>query len=443
MSIAGLYNDGPGSTASTPLNPLRRPAPDDDDLTPSSTKRSRSRRPKRESSANRSSAHQQRLILRTKMDQTPDAVSPAPPGSGHPVLNQYADSPTGGHHHLPASRRPRPLTQHQIAVEQNRKERIDYLLAQRRADAISAFRSYRENEISSSRTRRLLQTLPDGYDTDDENSWGKGGVCPNPAEEEDYGEAAGFYQSVLRKATRRLERWDRVRLPGAGKDVVAKKAEAKRQNPKEKEKEKENGAGTPAKRPPPKRVRKSRSKAALAAAKEEAEAAAAARAAAGIEEKQRSKPSSSRSKRASGVAKAPTNGHVSSPAPARKEADDEDEQLDDIDKELLGELSDDDPPPPPPPAPRQTSRPSNGHLHAPPAPYGDESSVLDGDGYASSSEHEDHRGGDEDLDDVESSVFYGRNGGHGASGSVSDDARAGGGGHGVDEDDGDELMLGA
>jgi Ino eighty subunit 1 len=50
--------------------------------------------------------------------------------------------------------------------------------------------------------------LPEGYDTDDENSWGKGGLCPNPDEEEDFGEAAGFYLSVVRKAARRLQRWD-------------------------------------------------------------------------------------------------------------------------------------------------------------------------------------------------------------------------------------------
>lgn len=440
-----FYANEGGSTASTPLNPLRRAFPDDDDLTPSSSKRSRSNRRKRESSTNRSSAHQQRIILKTKMDQTPDAVSPAPPGSGHPVLNSYADSPGGGQ---PVSRRPRPLTSHQLAMEQNRRERIDYLLAQRRAEAISTFRAYRENEIPFSRTMRLLQSSPDGYDTEDENSWGKGGLLPNPAEEEDYGETAGFYQSVLRKAARRLDRWDRVRLPDRRKDPAAKKPDAKRQEPEEKEN------GTPAKKPPPKRVRKSRSKAAVAARKAEAEAAEAARIAAGIEKGQRSKPASSRSKRSSGAAKAQANGHASSPAPAprqrqrasgRKGAEEEDEQLDEIDKELLGELSDgDENPAPAAPAEKREPGPPNGRLLQPvpapaPAPYGDESSMMDGDGYASSSEREDH-GKDEEMDDVAASATYGRNG-TGASGDMSDDAE--GARHGPDEHHGDESMVGA
>lgn len=368
------------------------------------------------------------------MDQTPDAVSPAPPGSGHPVLNPYADSPSG--HHLLA-RKPRPLTQHQLAVEQNRKERIDYLLAQRRAETISASRAYRENEIPFSRTRRLLKSLPDGYDTDDENSWGKGGILPNPAEEEDYGETAGFYQSVLRKAARRLERWDRVRLPGGQKEVVPKKPEVKRQEPEEKE----NGA--PAKKPPPKRVRKSRSKAAIAARKAEAEAAEAARIAAGIEKEPRSKSGSNRSRRAGGAAKAATNGHGPSPAPKQRASGgkgppEEDEQLDDIDKELLGELSDEGNPAQGPPRQRQELQPPNGRLHPGAASHGDESSIMDGDGYGSGSEREERRG-DEAMEDVDSSAIYGRNG-NAASGSMSDDAD---GGHGPDEHDGDEVMLAA
>lgn len=327
-------------------------------------------------------------------------------------------------------------------MEQNRKERIEYLLAQRRAETTSTSRAYRENEIPYSRTRRLLQSLPDGYDTEDENSWGKGGLLPNPAEEEDYGETAGFYQSVLRKAARRLERWDKIRLPHGQEDLAPKKPEAKRQQDPE---GKEND-GAPAKKAPPKRVRKSRSKAAVAARKAEAEAAEAARAAAGVEKEQRSKPSSSRSKRSSGASKAPTNGHASSPAPrkrasGRKDADEEDEQLDDIDKELLGELSDDDDnAPSAAPAPkRESGGPPNGRLQAAaPAPYGDESSMIDGDGYASSSEREEHRV-DEEMEDVDHSGFYDRNG-NAASGHMSDDAE---GGHGADEHHGDEVMLGA
>ncbi|EQL38699.1 hypothetical protein BDFG_00249 [Blastomyces dermatitidis ATCC 26199] len=166
------------------------------------------RRAKRESSTNRSSfrtTQPRRLVLKTRMDQTPDAISPAPPGSAHPVLNQFGAGPSarassssravGSHQHQPAgsgsARRPRPLTQHQLAVEQNRKQRVDYLLAQRRTEALKEIRARRQGEVPFVRAGRLLQNLPEDYDTDDEDSWGKGGVCPHPDEEEDYGEAAG------------------------------------------------------------------------------------------------------------------------------------------------------------------------------------------------------------------------------------------------------------
>ena len=449
MSIASLYaHEGPGSTASTPLNPLRRARRDDDDpLTPASAKRSRSKRPKRESSANRSSTHQQpRLILKTKMDQTPDAVSPAPPGSGHPVLNQYAPEGSTPNVQLPP-RRPRPLTQHQLAVEQNRKDRIDYLLSQQRTKTLKAFRDFRLNEEPFfSRTGQLLQDLPSGYDTDDENSWGMGGVCPNPNEGEDYGEAAGYYQSVLRKAGRRLDRWDRVRLPGAGKDLDGKKGDGKGGRQKV---EKENGVEAGGKKPAPKRTRVRKPRPKAGAARDRSKAAVAARAA----------------KRAAEAAAkaAAANGHVSSPEPPsrpapRNEVDDDDEELDDIDKELLGELSADDQPPPPPTPPPRVSRPppppTNGRLSGPqllhtPVPYGDESSFMDGDGYSSLSEREgpehehghdrehDQREDEEMMDDADSSVYQGpnRNGYMSATPSDVEQERERGG-------DEDELMLG-
>ncbi|EGC45606.1 INO80 chromatin remodeling complex Ies1 [Histoplasma capsulatum var. duboisii H88] len=182
------------------------------------------RRTKRESSTNRSSfrtTQPRRLVLKTRMDQAPDNTSPAPPGSAHPVLSQFSASVSSSsraaqsHQHYQhqqagnsSARRPRPLTQHQLAVEQHRKQRVDYLLAQRRTEALKEIRARRQGEIPFVRAGRLLQNLPEDYDTDDEDSWGKGGVCPHPDEEEDYGEAAGFYYSVLKRAARRLQRWD-------------------------------------------------------------------------------------------------------------------------------------------------------------------------------------------------------------------------------------------
>ncbi|KAI1936485.1 hypothetical protein LOZ57_006762 [Ophidiomyces ophidiicola] len=202
---------GHSATTITPLNTTKRPLEDDDiggSQTPSHPSRSRPKRPKRESSINRPPNSQpQRLVLKTRMEQTPDIASPAPPGAAHPILQQYSSGNTpAGQHSTP--RRPRPMTQHQLALEQNRRQRIDYVLAQRRTSVWNSLRTRRENEISFARAGRLLQNLPAGYDTDDESSWGKGGICPNPEEEEDFGEAASFYLSVIRKAARRLQRWD-------------------------------------------------------------------------------------------------------------------------------------------------------------------------------------------------------------------------------------------
>ncbi|KAL1965669.1 hypothetical protein VTN77DRAFT_5346 [Rasamsonia byssochlamydoides] len=217
---------GRGSAASTPIHPSgRRLVDEDDDWATPGSARGRYKRVKGDSSIGRSAA-QQRLILKTKMDQTPDAASPAPPGSGHPVLNQFVTEPAIPSQNQPP-RRPRPLTQHQLAVEQNRRQRIEYLLAQRKNETYRVIRAQRQSEIPVVRYSRMLQSLPDDYDTDDENSWGKGGLIPNPEEQEDFGEAAHYFLSVVRKAARRLDRWDWENANGPRKD--RKKAREERQ----------------------------------------------------------------------------------------------------------------------------------------------------------------------------------------------------------------------
>ncbi|KAJ5171518.1 uncharacterized protein N7500_004301 [Penicillium coprophilum] len=217
-SFAGDYSGmgGRGSAMSTPLHPSAKRSLDDDedDMTPGHS-RPRPKQAKRESSLNRA-VGQQRLILKTRMEHTPDA-SPAPPGPNHPVLNRFIAEPSLSS--APTMRRMRPLTQHQIAVEQNRRQRIDYLLAKRKSNAYRVLRAKRESEIPFARYGRLLQGLPEGYDTDDEEtSWGKGGLFPNPEEEDDFGECASVFLSVVRKAARRLDRWDYTEANGPKKD---------------------------------------------------------------------------------------------------------------------------------------------------------------------------------------------------------------------------------
>lgn len=216
------------SANSTPLHPSARRLvmneEEEDWSTPGSSGRLKIKKP-RDSSVSRSTG--QRLVLKTRMDPN-DAASPAPPGSGHPILNQYAtDHITPSHSH--SSRRPRPLTQHQLAVEQNRRHRIEYLLAQRKTDAYKVLRARRENEPTFNGWMRLLPHLPepraslDGDDIPPEIAQ----LMNGSTDYEDFGETAHYYLSVTRKAIRRLDRWDWEKINGPSKD--RKKAREERQ----------------------------------------------------------------------------------------------------------------------------------------------------------------------------------------------------------------------
>ncbi|KAL5342614.1 hypothetical protein BJX70DRAFT_301033 [Aspergillus crustosus] len=282
-----------------------------------------------------------RIVLKTKSEQTPDAASPAPPGSGHPILNRFVAEASPNHQG--SSRRPRPLTQHQLAVERNRRQRIDYILAKRKSDTYRMLRARRVNEISFARYARLVQSLPDGYDTDEENSWGKGGLLANPEEEDDYGECANYYISVIRKATRRLDRWDYENANGPRRDRRREREE--RQKAKEEAIELEDEID-------PKLSSRSRARAQRNAKRKLARAAAAAAAAGSTPSGStlktatpRSKGNRSRSKNVAATLGADTGldtpGADGGLSPAPGDIDGE-EGLDDIDRELLGEGSGDE-----------------------------------------------------------------------------------------------------
>lgn len=327
-SFAGDYSGlaGRGSAMSTPLHPSAKRSldEDDDELTPGSS-RPRNKQPKRESSLNRA-VGQQRLILKTRMDHTPDA-SPAPPGSSHPVLNRFVPEPSLSQQ---PGRRPRPLTQHQIAVEQNRRQRIEYLLAKRKNNAYRILRTKREQEIPFARYGRLLQGLPDGYDTEDEEtSWGKGGLLSNPEEDDDdFGECASFFLSVIRKAARRLDRWDYEDANGPKKDRQKEREERQRAKAAL---EADVRAASSKSRPRPSRGNAAKRKSTgLAATPGTAK-----------------KPSGAA--RAKGGRSAPAGASaVGTPSwdPEHEHGGDMEGELDDLDRELLGEGSGDDDMPP-------------------------------------------------------------------------------------------------
>lgn len=333
---ADVYDDdqasGVGrSGVSTPLHPSAR-HDEEDDLTPGQFAQSRSKRPKREVSPNRS-VGQQRLILKTKGEQTPDASSPAPSGS-NPVVSRFVNEPAGPQ--PSSSRRPRPLTQHQIAVEQNRRERIGYLLSKRKDEAHKKLRVQRESEIPLARSARLITGLPDGYDSDDSRAWGPGGIIFNPWRREDYGECPNFYLSAIRKATRRLDRWDYDNANGPKRD--RKKEREERQRAKQKAIEFDNALSHSKYLTAQKRARATR-EARKKAASEAADKIMASHGAAGagvtaegqVDSTPTTTPAASHSK----GTKARTTAAKPTSAPLAEDA--MDETLDDIDRELLGE----------------------------------------------------------------------------------------------------------
>lgn len=127
----------------------------------------------------------------------------------------------------PSHKRTRPLTQHQLAVEQYRRRRVDVILD----------RGIRIEYQAASKRRRKANTfmqswirckgMPDGYDTDEEThaqsmhqqdiEVGTKTPPPMPAglvpldfggEVNDHGEESYYRAKMLSRALRRLERWE-------------------------------------------------------------------------------------------------------------------------------------------------------------------------------------------------------------------------------------------
>jgi Ino eighty subunit 1 len=133
----------------------------------------------------------------------------------------------------PSHKRTRPLTQHQLAVEQYRRRRVDVILD----------RGIRIEYAAAARRRRTTNTfmrswirckgMADGYDTDEEShaqamyqqdiEVGTKTPPPMPAglvpldfggEVNDHGEESYYRAKMLSRAIRRLERWEDGRRRG-------------------------------------------------------------------------------------------------------------------------------------------------------------------------------------------------------------------------------------
>ena len=136
------------------------------------------------------------------MDNPLSSSPPLPPGSGHPVLSAASNG----------NRRPRPETSHQKAVNINRKMRIDHILHKQMRSYQSEIRRQKRKVTSSfgMLVMNRVKDLPDTYDTDDETSWGPGGLVANSNEADDYGEEVIEYKKVIDRAIRRLYRVENV-----------------------------------------------------------------------------------------------------------------------------------------------------------------------------------------------------------------------------------------
>ncbi|KAL8944590.1 MAG: hypothetical protein Q9216_000393 [Gyalolechia sp. 2 TL-2023] len=141
-----------------------------------------------------------RLALKVRGDSTP-VVSPAvPPGAGH------ATFPSSGNAY--SYRRSRPQTSHQKAVDINRKMRVEHILHQQLIEVHEEIRRRKRKRgppFGYAAMKRIYDMAND-YDSEDERFGGPGGLVPNAGEEEDYGEGALGHKRALDRAARKLRK---------------------------------------------------------------------------------------------------------------------------------------------------------------------------------------------------------------------------------------------
>jgi Ino eighty subunit 1 len=139
-------------------------------------------------------------------------------------------SPSGGGHAEGASgimsRKPRPPTAHQLAVERNRMQRVEYIIDNGLRKSHRKSRKQRRVDGSIIRALNRLGRVADAFEMseDDDDTgfghrrtnrrsspfreYGYGGLCLLTTEEDDFGEEFAEFSSALRRCQRRLARWE-------------------------------------------------------------------------------------------------------------------------------------------------------------------------------------------------------------------------------------------
>ncbi|KAH6987521.1 hypothetical protein BKA56DRAFT_273545 [Ilyonectria sp. MPI-CAGE-AT-0026] len=148
---------------------------------------------------------------------------------GAPLKYQIFEGSSPAHHaggEGVVARKPRPPTAHQLAVERNRSQRVEYILDRGLRRQHHKSRKARRQDGAIFRAYRRLEAQTDPFEDSDEEGAipqnlsflgdktpglfrerGLGGLCLLTNEDDDYGEEVSSYASALRRTTRRLSRW--------------------------------------------------------------------------------------------------------------------------------------------------------------------------------------------------------------------------------------------
>ncbi|KAI0997278.1 Ino eighty subunit 1 [Podosphaera aphanis] len=141
----------------------------------------------------------------------------------HQMIEGSSPAPQGE----PIIRRSRPLTAHQIAVERNRNQRVDYILSRSLCKMHHHAKKERRQEGPFWRALQRTNKMIDPYeDSEDEENLmrdplnfrerGFGGIVQLEAEEDDFGEEFSAYAAAFRRTGRRLARWEGQENPNLG-----------------------------------------------------------------------------------------------------------------------------------------------------------------------------------------------------------------------------------
>ncbi|KAG9234464.1 putative Ino eighty subunit 1 [Amylocarpus encephaloides] len=140
-------------------------------------------------------------------------------GLKHQFVEGSSPAPHGGDVG-PMVRRSRPLTAHQMAVERNRNQRVDYILCRGLRKKHHRARKIRRQEGAFFRALRRTKSMPNPCDDSEgdeaqrkEHSMpfrnaGFGGLVQLETEDDDFGEEMATYAAAFRRTARRLDRWD-------------------------------------------------------------------------------------------------------------------------------------------------------------------------------------------------------------------------------------------